>query len=97
MTPDFQSWLNSTWMKLKDRTACDAYIALDMDGEQTLTLSAVGRQDGNATDISYTRIRPSTGESGITHVPTTIPVRWLGSKVCAGAAPRFGDCGLNWI
>jgi hypothetical protein len=63
MTSNFQNWLNSTWMKLKDRTACDAYIALDMDGEQSLTLFAVGLQYGNATDISYTRIRPSTESS----------------------------------
>jgi hypothetical protein len=63
MTSDFQNWLNSTWWKLKERTECNAYIALDMDEEQTLTLSEVGLQKGNPVDISYTRIRLSADSS----------------------------------
>jgi hypothetical protein len=75
MTSDFQNWLNSTWLKLKDRTECNAYIALDMDDEQTLTLSEVGLQKGNPVDISYTRVRLSADASwGLWERNTSIAV-----------------------
>jgi hypothetical protein len=55
MTPSLQNWLDSTWKKLKDRNECNAYIAVDQDWGQTLTLSATK----GAADVSYTRIRLS--------------------------------------